>query len=280
MLVFLFCAGCATGVAETKPWPDGPDGGRVLETRHYRLHVTTRDGEFNRLLAESMERAARAYEKLAPTPDDAGAPKAEGYVFALRDQWADFTRETTGPASAVYLKIGRGGYAHGDSFATFFQGGPQTVRVARHEGWHQHVATRFDRRPPPFLEEGLATLLEFGFEEGDLDRPRTSQSRVRELRRAVNRRRAWPLEKLLTMHAGHVVGTDGRQIGTFYAQAWAFARFLAEEHTAGLQDLLAAYADGTAHGPHAAVFEKHLGLPLHKLSSEYESYVRRLTYLP
>jgi hypothetical protein len=274
----LLVTGCVPPVAQESTWPDGPPGGRVLETEHYRLHVTTPSARFNRQLAETMERAIDQYERLAPTPTTIEQDgKLDGFVFALRDEWADHTRETTGPRAAIYLQIGRGGYAHGDSFATFLHGRPQTLAVARHEGWHQYVATRFERRPPPFLEEGLATLVEYGFIDNDMTRPRGNIGRLRELRRAVQRQRAWPLSTLLTMHAGHVVGRDGREIETFYAQAWAFARYLAEEHPRALRAMLADYAAGEADPRPARELEKHLGKPFAEISDGYEAFVRRLT---
>ncbi len=280
-------AGCAGEAFETRPWPDGPPGGQVLATEHYDLHTSIADAGLNAHLADTLERTRGLYAKIATAP---GVESASGtvperltaYVFGFREQWADHTRETTGPAAAIYLQIGRGGYAHGDTFATFYHGGPQTLAVCRHEGWHQYVATTFERRPPPFLEEGVATLFEAGFQEGDLGQPRMSYTRLNRLREAVRRQRAWPLEKLLTMHAGNVVGTNGRQIETFYAQAWALARFLVESdrHRPGLRRLLAGYANGTATGNPRQMLETYLGLPFSDLEAQYEAYVRDLTRTP
>lgn len=229
-------------------------------------------------MADTMERAHKTYRALAPLPPSEAPERFEAYIFALRKEWAEFTEQTTGSQATVYLQIGRGGYAHGDSFATFYHGGPQTLAVCRHEGWHQYVAVGFRTRPPPFLEEGLATLFEAGFHENDVSRPRTNLGRLNRLREAVRRKRAWPLEKLLTMHAGHVVGTDGRMIDTFYAQAWALARFLAsdDELRSGFRSMLAAYAAGEVVGGPRRMLEVHLGLPFDEISDRYEAYVRRI----
>ena len=286
----LALSGCAGEPFETKPWPDGPPGGRVLVTEHYDLHTSLSNAQLNAQVADTMERTRRLYAKLARPPGYAaeGAEGAEGasspgrlqaYVFGFREQWAEHTRQTTGPSAAVYLKIGRGGYAHGDTFATFYHGDPQTLAVCRHEGWHQFVATTFARRPPPFLEEGVATLFEVGFDDGELSTPRLSNTRLNRLREAVRRSRAWPLDKLLTMHAGDVVGTNGRQVETFYAQAWALARFLvqSDRHRAGFRRLLGAYADGAVTGDPRHMLERHLDVPFDELNAEYEAYVRRIT---
>ena len=260
----------------------------MIVTEHYDLHSTLADGRLDEEVADTLEDSRALYALIATAPDaseaepDAGPaePKRlDAYVFGFREQWVDHTREQTGPAAAVYLQIGRGGYAHEEWFATFYHGAPQTLKVCRHEGWHQYVASRFERRPPPFLEEGVATLFEVGFAGDDLARPRSSADRLSRLREAVRRQRAWPLEQLLTMHAGHVVGTNGRQVATFYAQAWALARFLVESdrYRPGLRRLLAAYADGRIAGSTRQMLEAHLGVGFEQLKSEYEAYVRDIT---
>ena len=270
-------SGCASRWSPpSEPWPAVEDG-RVLLTEHYRLHTNVADAEFRRELARTMEQSHALYERLAPTAG-AGEP-LEGFVFAYRDEWARHTRDTTGPMATVYLQIHRGGYAHDESFATFFFGTPQTLTAARHEGWHQYVAASFERRPPPFVEEGVATLFEEGFESNRLASPRSNPRRHAKIVAAVRRQRLWPLETLLTMNAGHVVGQDGPQVETFYAQAHALARMLVSDkrYRDGFRRLLAAYADGSAgREADAALFERHLGVPLRRLSSDFEAYQHRL----
>ena len=279
--MLLLLSGCVSSGYETEVWDDGPEGGRVLVTEHYRLHVTTRDAEFNETLARTMERAHGHFERFAPTEVGADARPLEAYVFERKDDWADFTRRTATPAEVTtLLKPGLRGYARDDLFAVYRRGDVQTLTTARHEAWHQYVDARFATRPPPFLEEGLATLFEQGFEAGDATRPRTNAGRLRELRKAIRRRRAWPLGTLLRMHAGHVAGTDGRQIETFYAQAWALASFLAERHPRALRDLLAAYAAGLAPPDPRAALAAFVEAPFDAVQAEYESYCRALIAVP
>ena len=68
------------------------------------------------------------------------------------------------------------------------------------------------------------------FASGDLPRWNLSinPNRTLGLRSSIDRRALWPLEKLVTMHAGDVVQLPGDKIEAFYAQNWAFARFLWE----------------------------------------------------
>ena len=211
----LVAGGCASGGPTYAEWPDGPRGGRVVEGRHYAIHTTIRDDEFLALLAATMERALDSYEELAPAdpPEDAGLLPA--YVFAVRDEWADFTRERAGAQAPLLLRIGtgRGGYARDGYFATFRWGTPVTLAICRHEGWHQYVETRFAARPPPFLEEGLAAVFEFGLAADG--RPLGNTGRLNELREAVRRQRVRPLSTLLRLHAGIMLGAgDWRQTNT------------------------------------------------------------------
>jgi hypothetical protein len=297
-LITVVLTGCAVEpLYDVEAWPDGPAEGRTLVTRNYELRTTVREGDRRAEMVREMEDAIQLYHRLAPagppprTPtlasmisDRESPERAEAFIFAYRDEWAEHTRKTQGSRAALYLNIARGGYASGDSFATFFAGGwPQLYRTMRHEGFHQWIATRFRTRPPPFLEEGLATLFEVGFDTNQLDRPRPAANRLKQLRTAVRRQRLWPLRQLLTMHAGHVVGAnDGRQVETFYAQAWAFARFLVEheEHGPRVADLLAAYADGSAPRNPWVALEQTFGVDITTLQRQYENYVFDLVHVP
>ena len=160
LLVALFpllpAAGCAADSLRSSPWPGGPEQGRTILTEHYALHTTIEDPHFLSELSRSMEDTHALYRRLAPL----SRPQRQlhAYIYAYRDEWAEYTEATAGALAPVYLQIHRGGYAHGEVFATFFHGHPQTLAVCRHEGWHQYVAIGFLQRLPPFIEEGLATL--------------------------------------------------------------------------------------------------------------------------
>ena len=275
-------AGCASpGRYEVEPWAEGPAGSRTLRTEHYAIHTTLADAALRDDVAETLERSRKLYDQLADAPDDAELAPADAYVFAYREEWAEHTRRTAGARAPLFLNISRGGYAENGSFSTFFSGSTAALlATCRHEGLHQHIERTYATRPPPFLEEGLATLFEEGFDGNDLSRPLPSFERKRRLRDAVRRRRAWPLDELLQMHAGHVVGADDyRQVRTFYAQAWGFAHFLASEHEPGLRKLMTAYAGGYAPANIPAAFEESLGMNPRQLELAYEAHVRDLVGL-
>lgn len=277
LAVIALLAGCSPRSYESTPWHGGPKHGRILLTEHYALHTTIDAPDFLARLVQTMESSHRLYAEIAPPARE--PRRHDGYVYAYRDEWAEFTQTTAGPSAPVYLQIHRGGYAHEDVFATFFHGGPQTLAVCRHEGWHQYVADGFERRLPPFIEEGVATLFEAGFEGDNLAKPEPNGTRQLRLMEAVRQRRAWPLRTLLGMHAGDVIGTGASQIDTFYAQAWALARFLLESdrYHDGFRRLMAAYADGAVgERTHVEALEHYLDAPFEQIEHDYQRYVRQL----
>lgn len=281
LLVLPLAGGCAARL-NARAWEGGPESGRIICGAGYDLHTTVDDDRLLLQALATLEEARRLYDRIAPLPAADTEPR-KGYVFAYRDEWVEFTSETAGMDAKVYLQISRGGYARDDIWATFYHGGPQTLAVIRHEGLHQHVG-RFKRRPPPFLEEGLATLFEAGFEGSALSRPRNNGTRHVRLVEAARRKRLWPLRSLLTMHAGDVIRRDHRAVDTFYAQAWALGRMLVEsdDYRPRLANLLAAYAAGEVgvdgeRGTAVSVFEEFFGRPFSEIEADYEAYVRELT---
>jgi hypothetical protein len=255
-------AGCAAPRA-TGPWTgpreraqvraqswDALDrAGHVLRTDRYNIYTTIEDATYAFSLGQLMEGAFAEYMKLAPSARPSFEPLA-CYVFADRTQWAAFTAQRTGADSAIYLKIPRGGYTVDDWFAAYYLGDRSTLSVAAHEGWHQFVARHFAGRLPPFLEEGVACMFEIVRTDRGLPRWNLSYNppRVFGLKRAVEGKYLWPLEKLITMDAGDVVDAPREKIDAFYAQSWAFARFLREAEYGRYRPMFEALMNDTAAG--------------------------------
>lgn len=298
-------AGCAGSQAEgpaAKARVDvsaatfGGVASRKIATPHYLIETTIEDPEVVGNLAQVMEGALGQYRKLAPGAAGGGEPLL-CFVFANRNQWARFTEAQTGDDAKVYLRINRGGYAVGDWFVSYFIGDRETYQVAAHEGFHQYVGRHFKRRPPPFLEEGLATLFEFIDWDDDLPRWRwrVNPNRLGGLERSVRQGLTMPLADLCTMHAGQVVSRQVWRVETFYAQAWAFARFLTDgdggRHRPALRRMLAdleadrvplpGFDRPTPPGtwdPRTArpLLEHYLGKPIEQIDAEYQAYMRRI----
>jgi len=276
---------------------DGKPARRIV-TPHYLIETTIEDDEFVTSLGQLMEGALSQYRRLAPDEPMSVEPM-RCYVFADRRQWAQFTRDNAGADADIYLRINRGGYAVKDWYVAYFIGDVGTWSVAAHEGWHQYVARHFAHRPPPFLEEGLACMFEDVEWRGEPPLPRWDLSdnptRITGLYRTVRRRGLIPLSQLAAMHAGQVVNTTPGRIEGFYAQSWAFARFLWDaeggKYRPALQNMLADLAVGRPYGrgdisagpegtwdPRSAkpLLEHYLGKPLPDLDREYQQYVRGL----
>jgi hypothetical protein len=282
---------------KTAPWQYNQAPGTVLETAHYQVHTTIKNEDVLARLPQVLEGAYGQYQDFAVAPPSGKPLKC--YVFGKRSEWADFTARNTGNDAAIYLQITRGGYCIGDWFVSYYVGDNATYSVAAHEGWHQYVARHFKGRLPPFLEEGTACMFESVRFDNALPRWDLSlnPNRTLGLRNAIEGHVTWPLEKLVRMHAGDVVRLPGDKIEAFYAQNWAFARFLWEfeggSYRPAFKKLLADTAAGTVYDPtgtlHRAqgawapnsvkpMLEHYLGKPLDEVEKEYQGFIHKIAY--
>jgi hypothetical protein len=189
----------------------------VYESPHYRLHTDVSDTAAVERLLERMEVSYLGYARLiAPR----AAPRLmELFVFAQWDDFAVYTRQTTGRDYKIYLSVGHGGYCIEDRFVCYFGNEPDVLAVAAHEGFHQYVYRHALTRLPPALEEGLATTFE------TTDRTQNPR-RQTALQQAFESDQLIPLATLVQSHAGDVAGQSVELNETFYAQCWALARML------------------------------------------------------
>jgi hypothetical protein len=311
----LLAGGCQTSRPTLGRW-DGPqllstssveswsfrgEPAKKIRSKNYVIYTTIEDEEVILLLPQVMEGALEQYRKVAPGVSQSESPM-ECYVFARRLEWEAFTKQYTGQDSTVYLQIRRGGYAIKDRYVAYYIGRYPTASVAAHEGWHQYVARHFVGRLPPFVEEGLSCMFEgIGWQGNDDSLPRwnlsINQVRVQALRRACETNKLWPLDRLVTMHAGEVVEENGERVDAFYAQAWAFAKFLWESENGrfrpALQKWLAETASGKVFDPSKThtkaggpwnrnavkpMLEHYLGLDFPTIDRLYQAYVRRVAF--
>ncbi len=280
-----------------EPWDLKYPHSTCLVSPHYRIYTDIDDPDTLDQLTQLMEGAFRQYQLLAP-----GIPLSKqalrSYIFAGREQWAAFTAKNTGADAPIYLKISRGAYTVDDWFVAFWLGDRGTFAVAAHEGWHQFVARNYAGRIPPAIEEGIACMFEDVEWKGRLPQWNigAAPSRRRVLASAMTTGNRWPLEKLLRLHAGDVIGLPRQQIDTFYAQTWALAMFLREaedgRYRSAFQRYLADIAAGQAYRPAelsslgqrewnpavaGAQLAHYLNLPLSEIDTRYQRYCRTLT---
>lgn len=309
----LLLGGCESSMQQLGRW-DGPqllstssveawtfrgEPARRIKSANYLIYTTIGDEDIVALLPQVMEGALEQYRRVAPGTTHSAAPM-ECYVFERRVEWEAFTKANTGPDASIYLQIRRGGYAIRDKYVAYYIGRYATASVAAHEGWHQYVARHFIGRLPPFVEEGLACMFEgIGWKNENLPRWNLAinQVRVQALRRAVETNKLWPLEKIVSMHAGEVVEENGEKVDAFYAQAWCFAKFLYESDNGrfrpNLQRWLADTADGTVFDPTGThnraggpwnrtavkpMIEHYLNLDFATIDKLYQAYLRKVAF--
>lgn len=281
-----------------EPWDPKYPRSTCIVTGHYRIFTDIVDPEALDQLTQLMEGAFNQYRQLSPAIPLSSQP-LRSYIFARRDQWASFTAQNTGADAAIYLKINRGAYTVDDWFVAFWLGDRGTFAVAAHEGFHQFVARNYAGRIPPAIEEGIACMFEDIEFVGRLPQWNigASPSRRRMLATAMSTSKRWPLDQLLRMHAGDVIGLPRQQIDTFYAQTWALAMFLWEadnnRYRPAFQQYLADIAAGQAYRPadlaHLSQREwnpamagpqlsHYLNLPLSEITTRYERYCHTLAH--
>jgi len=252
---------------------------KVLQTTHYNIYTTIDDPVILGRIAQIMEGSFGAYEMLAEGVTPTKSPM-DCYIFAKRSQWAEFTRQHTGSQAQAYLQINRGGYTRGDWYVSYYIGESSTLSVAAHEGWHQFSFRNFRANLPPFLEEGLATMFEGVKLKNGVPRYNLSinQNRAIALGYAINSNTTWNLEEVMGMHAGMILDRPGDKINSFYAQAWALARFLWDgdngAHRAALRQMILDAADGVIYDPNGLHRNKLRGWNSAGVKGMLENYLQ------
>lgn len=304
-------AGCASGgkpgtwegpvapvAVKTEQWTWIEKPGVKIQTENYIIYSTLQDPEALNYIAQIMQGGHAIYKQFAPQVIEKGGP-LECYIFQARSEWEQFTMRYGGPDAQVYMKIRNGGYTQRDRYVAHYNGRYSTYSVASHEGWHQFAGRNFIGRLPPFMDEGIACMVEELDWVENLPRWNLSsnQERARQLRSAADSGIIIPLRQLCMMHAGDVVGGDGAKIDAFYAQSWAFARFMWEYEHGRFRPNLAKWiletANGTVYDPSnshknvgnpwnrmgiPAMIEHYLELNFDDISRMYSLWVKHLAY--
>lgn len=243
-----------------------------------------------------LEAAHAAFAELLPANPDRASKPLTAYVLSNRSEWQSLTRQLAGEQAELYLRITRGGFTIGDTFAIYHLGRELTLPLVAHEAWHAYLSRHAPIRPPPAIEEGIATL----FESVRIDRGRVIFDGRRNPLRAgrvgsvLRSGRVLPIRELVTMHAGDVVGRGSGASDAFYVQTWALALLLTDPRTPGrregLQRMLADCASGRSDTPIARAWgrdgswnadraalalEAYVG-PLEALEGDYQQLLRSL----
>lgn len=235
---------------QSEPWAFRGRPGTKLITTHYEIYTTLRDETLLSGIPEMCESAYAEYAKLIP-PQRELEERMRVYLFAARSEWADFTREFTGPRAAVFLKVRNGGYSERGVSVIQYVSHDITFPLLAHEGFHQYLHCCVTDRIPAWLNEGLAVYFE-GQELSGYGRTRfqpwNNPSRSNSLADALLRKKLFSLTELLDTNAGRIAGMPPRVVGTYYAQLWVLVGFLMEgengKYADGFQRLLKAVSGG------------------------------------
>ena len=280
--------GPASSAAFTvSPWPSRAAPASVLTSQRYRIYTTLPGGARRDALPQVLEGAYAQYQRLAPLKPMDDRP-LHCFIFADRREWEEFTTRRTGSDAAMYRQIPRGGYTIDDWFVAWSDHDCAIFSAAAHEGWHQYVSRHFKGRLPPFLEEGVGCLFENVRMEKGLPRWNTSVNpeRLHALKVVVEHEQLWPLEELITLHAGDVVKLPRAKIEAFYGQSWAFARFLIEAEGGRYHPLFQAWLADTAAGKTGRtwqpattrpVIERYLQQDFASIDRGYREFVTQIT---
>ena len=253
----------ATAPVTTADWAYEDVPGKLVSTQHYRIHTTvSRDALLDRL-PRLMEAALQHY-RTAITPLPPPPTELDSFVFATRPQWERMTQRFMGDEAGVYLQIVRGGYTSRGRSVLFDIGLRDTLAIAAHEGWHQYSQTVFRDQLPTAFEEGLATYME-GFrltgEKRDqfTFKPWANPERFFTLRRARERDRLMPLDRLVRAMPQELMGGDEMGALTYYAQVWALIHFLNDGENGVYRPALVQLVNDAAEGRVAAHVRERLG---------------------
>lgn len=239
--------------SSAQPWEFMGVEGQLIETPHWEIYTTIDNERFVGFLPEFYEAALERYRSALgelPPPPHAMAT----YLFGDRRQWKNKTRMMLPELASSFEGLGRGGFT-ADGVAVLYDidnsmWDRDTLALSAHEGWHQYAQTTFQQQLPPWLDEGIATMME-GFRirrstfDFSVDANRERSYRLRSAKRSGT---LIPLRDLLDGDPHVFLGQGKSDLLTYYAQVWALARYLTEAEDArylpALQNVLMLAIEG------------------------------------
>jgi len=226
---------------QIEDWRYADNAGHRITTEHYEIFTTLTDRVLLDALPQALETAYLFYRELVPTAREP-EQSMKVYLFARRGEWASFTRRFGPQRARTLLKVRRGGYMERGITVAEYVSHAVTFPLLTHEGFHQFLFHCAHPRVPAWLNEGLAVVCEgqrwgnVGLAEFD---PWHNPRRRNTLAEVLLRDELFPLDELLRINAGQVVGGSTRKISAYYGQVWALMLFLREGEEGK-------YADGFA----------------------------------
>lgn len=234
--------------------------GEQITTPNYQILTTAQHLPIAGTLPTFLEASLARHRRFAGTmlggpalPNPPG--RMQMFLFADREEWAQFTRATIDASAHPLLAIEVGGYAAGGR-AVLFALPPSydrlTLKIAAHEGWHQYVQRTFREPLPTWTDEMIAVMAE-GFTTDAQGRyrfePLLNPERLAQLVRVLEGDRWRSLEDLLAGDPTELLGSDPARAVDYYAQLWGLGIYLAIEPNTwgGIEQLLRDAARGRMH---------------------------------
>ncbi|MFI4882772.1 MAG: hypothetical protein ACIAQU_09325 [Phycisphaerales bacterium JB064] len=245
------------GVQRREPWPYMQREGEQITTRHYQILTTAQHLPIAQALPAFLEASLARHRQFAgggmggpalPAPPG----RMQLFLFADREEWAQFTRATVDESAHPLLAIEVGGYS-AQGRAVLFALPPRyerlTLKIAAHEGWHQYVQRAFKEPLPTWADEMIAVMAE-GYlvdAEGQYRfEPVLNPERMSQLETVLHEGRWRSLEDMLAGDPTRLLGSEPSRAVDYYAQLWALGVYLALEpqRWAGVERLLRDAARG------------------------------------
>ena len=208
--------------AENLPLPDGI---RVFQTRHYRIH-TDLDEELADDLGRRMDAMYEEYvRRFATFVAQSEIPALEVYLFRRQKDYHRFTGSRLWNTGGVYM-AGR------NLLAAFLEGQGRDAlrRTLQHEAFHQFAHNAISPNLPVWLNEGLAQLFEEGIWTGtEFWLGQVPPRRLRQLEADIKNRRLIDFVTFTGMTSEQWatrLARDHAAGATQYNQSWAMVHFL------------------------------------------------------
>lgn len=235
--------GCASN---STPDAQGPT---KLRLSHVELDDRYGDPELRAEIVDSLAALRVRLRDIAPLDE---FEPIEVKLFATRSKMASWARAE---GISAFENIDRGGISGDFGAALYYVGDHDTLRLARHEYVHQYLRQNTDKQLPPFVEEGVATMLDGGADTARIEL-------LRELEVVA------PIGDLIGTHAGQLGNRSMAERSAWYAQAWAFAEFIERRYP----DYWRTYF--TRAGGFAALLTERAKLDWPGIESAYQVFVR------
>jgi len=291
------CAGNSAGpdgIIRRDRWVYMQREGVQITTPNYLLLTTAQHLPIAESMPRFLEASLARHRRFSGTslgrpalPSPPG--RMQVFLFASREEWAQFTRATTDESAHPLLAIEVGGYSAGGR-AVLFALPPNydrlTLKIAAHEGWHQYVQRSFREALPTWADEMMAVMAEGFVVDADGSyrfEPLLNPERLSQLT-ALHQADRWrPLEELLTGDPTELLGSEPSLAVDYYAQLWALGIFLAvdQQDWSGIERLLRDAARGRMQRELGrpsrddlgrVVFKRYVASDLEKFDAGYRAF--------